>query len=245
MDHQLCKNGCGQPVETKEPGVPGSPFRYCSDKCRKEDKAKYRAIYRAEHKERLDRLDAEWRAKNKEQKAKYYIENKERETKHKTNWTAENKERIAENNAKRYAQNKEREVAKAAKYREEYPGCSSEYYNRNKKRIAKREATPQGKAIRLSYVHKRKARKRGVKSEPYTRQGVWNRDKGICGICNLPADPNKWHLDHIIPLGPGEDIFQNVQVTHPKCNLFKASEDKKIIAEWRKSLSIKMPSDAA
>ncbi len=48
---------------------------------------------------------------------------------------------------------------------------------------------------------------------------VWDRDGGICGICNKPVESNNWHLEHKIPLSKGgEHSYRNVQVSHPICN---------------------------
>ena len=69
---------------------------------------------------------------------------------------------------------------------------------------------------------------------------VWKRDKGLCGICNTSADPFKWHLDHIIPLGPGKHSYENVRVTHPQCNIAKAADDRRIIKAWRKNTNVNL-----
>lgn len=59
---------------------------------------------------------------------------------------------------------------------------------------------------------------------PPNRRLVWNKDKGICGICNAPADVDDWDLDHIIPVARGgTDTFDNVQVSHPLCNKKKSN----------------------
>lgn len=58
--------------------------------------------------------------------------------------------------------------------------------------------------------------------EKFTKQQVWEEDEGMCGICGDPADKNNWHLDHIIPLSRGgQHTRENVQVSHPFCNLSK------------------------
>jgi len=54
---------------------------------------------------------------------------------------------------------------------------------------------------------------------PKLRIEVWDRDKGICGLCHEPADPLDWAADHIVPeaLG-GPTIAHNLRVSHPLCN---------------------------
>lgn len=75
--------------------------------------------------------------------------------------------------------------------------------------------------------NKRRARRRGAAHERYSRQDVWHRDRGECRICGMPADRERWHLDHIIPIScgvcRGPDTFANVAVTHPACNLSKGA----------------------
>lgn len=57
------------------------------------------------------------------------------------------------------------------------------------------------------------------------RDRVWSEEKGICGICLKSADPNFWHLDHIIPKSQGGQLIRsNVQVSHPRCNLIKGNK---------------------
>jgi len=54
---------------------------------------------------------------------------------------------------------------------------------------------------------------------------IWKRDQGVCGICSNsrgPVDETNWHLDHIIPVSKGGlHTLENVQVSHPFCNLSK------------------------
>lgn len=57
-----------------------------------------------------------------------------------------------------------------------------------------------------------------------TRMAVLRRDRGICGICWRPVDPDDFHVDHIYPviLG-GSDAMDNLQTAHPLCNLVKGA----------------------
>lgn len=57
------------------------------------------------------------------------------------------------------------------------------------------------------------------------RSILFERDKGICGICGLPVDPNIWQVDHIIPIAKGgEHSYKNAQVSHPLCNAKKGDK---------------------
>jgi 5-methylcytosine-specific restriction endonuclease McrA len=79
----------------------------------------------------------------------------------------------------------------------------------------------------------RRARKRGVASEPYTRREVWKKTHGRCWYCKGTLDPAAWHIDHVEPLGPGLDTFENVVPACPRCNLRKK---RKSAAEFRRIL---------
>jgi 5-methylcytosine-specific restriction endonuclease McrA len=76
----------------------------------------------------------------------------------------------------------------------------------------------------LAYQVNRRARKLNAFVEAVNRQAVFERDEGLCGICQEAVDPQNWHLDHIIPLSKGgEHSYANVQVTHPRCNQRKGA----------------------
>lgn len=69
---------------------------------------------------------------------------------------------------------------------------------------------------------RREMTKRLAFVEDVDRSVVWQRDQGVCGICGLPADPDNWHLDHVIPLSRGgEHSYANTRVSHPPCNIRK------------------------
>lgn len=82
----------------------------------------------------------------------------------------------------------------------------------------------------------RKARMNMSRVDKIDRDKVWARDNGICGICGESANYMNWHMDHIIPLGPGKHSYENVRVTHPKCNAAKVPEDIQAIRKWRITL---------
>jgi 5-methylcytosine-specific restriction endonuclease McrA len=100
----------------------------------------------------------------------------------------------------------------------------------------------QDKDYYKKYPHKRltnsrdRARKKGVPSQYYTRQHLFDRDGYDCYLCNLPVDLTAnhvvgqpgWelypHIDHVIPLAlGGHDTLDNVKITHAKCNMVKGA----------------------
>lgn len=53
------------------------------------------------------------------------------------------------------------------------------------------------------------------------RYQVWQRDSGICRICEEPVPFDRtMHLDHIWPRSAGgPDTLENLRTTHRKCNV--------------------------
>lgn len=68
----------------------------------------------------------------------------------------------------------------------------------------------------------REARKRNQWVENVDRDVLWARDQGICYLCDLPADPKRWDLEHVHPIvHGGEHSYANTAVSHPSCNYSK------------------------
>jgi hypothetical protein len=104
----------------------------------------------------------------------------------------------------------------------------------NAAHVERDRANPEARAARSARYHsahpeasrrataKRRARLALVEAETIDYAVVWERDGGICGICDEPADLQSWHLDHRVPLAQGgSHTYSNVQVTHPSCNISK------------------------
>ena len=202
-----CANGCGRLAEAKPERGSNTP-KYCGNECRKEVAAKRKAKYntKPENKRRQAIRSKRYRMSPKGMSWEVKVHNREYEA-----------ERAKTPRAKR------QKKAANARYRAKPEA---------KQRASLYQATV-GKAKSLSATHRRRARKRGALSDGHTRQEVWDRDCGFCQICHRPVDPNDWHEDHIIPLGHGDDMLDNVRVTHPKCNQEKIAEDKRMLAKWR------------
>jgi len=135
---------------------------------------------------------------HKEEKAAYYVANREK---------------ILADRATHYAANRDKKLAYQVTYyatrREEVRARQTAYY------LTNREAW-------TTYNATRRARKTDAFIEAIDRQTVFSRDGGLCGICQQGVEPANWHLDHIIPLvRGGPHSYDNVQVSHPSCNLRK------------------------
>lgn len=99
------------------------------------------------------------------------------------------------------------------------------YYAANAEHIMeKMRSLPGHREYVATSAMNRRARKRDALVEVVHRSVVWERDEGVCHICQHPADESNWHLEHVIPLAQGgEHSYGNVAVSHPKCNLRKGS----------------------
>jgi len=78
-------------------------------------------------------------------------------------------------------------------------------------------------------ARRRRARRAGVPSEPWTTREICERDGWICQLCGDPIDPaTPWldalsgTADHIQPLAAGgPDLKTNLQAAHLACNAAK------------------------
>jgi len=69
---------------------------------------------------------------------------------------------------------------------------------------------------------RRRAEKKAVTVEVFTRAEIFERDKGRCHLCGRKVKPNNWHLDHLLPLSKdGKHSKDNVAVSCSQCNLKK------------------------
>ena len=71
----------------------------------------------------------------------------------------------------------------------------------------------------------RARRKQAPVVDKVDRRIVYDRDGGICYLCNKPVAFAKMHMDHVTPLSKGgEHSYRNVRVAHAKCNLRKSNK---------------------
>jgi 5-methylcytosine-specific restriction endonuclease McrA len=120
-----------------------------------------------------------------------------------------------------YAQNKERRRREA-----------SEWYHANSDRALR---------IRRDYVAKNRdkarvwGRKSANKRRAITKQVfveavdprvVFERAKGVCGICGESVEmTSRWEVDHIVPISKGgSHCYANVQLAHRRCNRSKGAK---------------------
>lgn len=58
-----------------------------------------------------------------------------------------------------------------------------------------------------------------------TIETLYERDKGICGICKQQVETTHMTIDHIIPLSVGgSHVWNNIQLAHKCCNSAKKNK---------------------
>lgn len=143
------------------------------------------------------------------------------------------KERAQAN--ERYARDRERIRARENKRRALSPECrekarmaAAEWRANNPEKAqvsARRYRKMHGRETFLKCQVVRQQRKRAATVDVVRRSVVFERDKGMCGICVTPVDPaSPWEVDHVIPISKGgAHSYANVQLSHRSCNRSKAA----------------------
>lgn len=151
---------------------------------------------------------------------------------------AANRDRIRAQNVARNRVNPEPIRQRAAAWAKANPERRAEWKRLNRERIAE-QAKIRGAAWKRANKDRvyagneaRVALERGASAaQRIYRRAVWERDGGVCRLCDQPAEPAQWHLEHLIPLSRGgAHTYDNVAVAHPACNLAKG---RRTLAEWR------------
>ena len=133
----------------------------------------------------------------------------------KASYNDKNREAIRAANAAWRAANRESARQMEAEWRRANP---------ERARAAERAWAKANMDRRRDALQRYRARKREAFVADVERALIWERDSGICGICDEPADPADWHLDHIVPLAVGgAHEPSNTQVSHPSCNVRKGA----------------------
>lgn len=148
----------------------------------------------------------------------------------KRNWRKHHKDKVHDANQKRYYKN-----------RDKYLAQKHEYYLKNKARIAAYNKSylqsEFGKERNREGGSRYEARKHKATIEPVKRNVVYKRDRGICYLCGKKVSKKNWQLEHIIPLSRnGKHSYENVAVSHPKCNQMKRDKTPEEYERWLEKL---------
>ncbi len=121
------------------------------------------------------------------------------------------------------------------------------WYDRNQERLrqAAREWASSNRELRNEYHHRREARKLGLRHEVVNPASVWERDAGQCYLCEQEVtpdrrfpDPRSPSMDHVIPLDlGGAHAFDNIALTHLRCNLSKKNRLPQRFPLWHEGVT--------
>lgn len=142
-----------------------------------------------------------WREKNWEHVREYA---KQQAKKRRSQLSAEERHAIYEKRKKYQAEYKQQHEVESKQYQREY--YLSHYQQRLQQSYEARD--------------RRRAARNGVDWERISRAALWERDKGICGICREKIESLKeGSIDHIIPISlGGKHTWNNIQLAHLDCN---------------------------
>jgi hypothetical protein len=141
-------------------------------------------------------------------------------------WRArpENQARERERLRRRYEENRDQLLAYAKQWYQEHREGRAESYRRRRDadlevfRARGREGMRRFRERHGWDIYEK--RKLVNYIDDVDRAVVFERDRGVCGICGEGVDPADFHVDHIVPLlEGGEHSYANVRVAHPSCNV--------------------------
>lgn len=164
-------------------------------------------------------------------------------------WQAAHRERTRESTAKYRALHLEENRENARKQRLEKPeqvkAAIRDWQARNPDKVKEyrrrwEHETPGGREYRRQKYNRKRDRRRSAEGR-YTKADIdqlFTSQMGLCAACNtvLATDgPNRFHVDHIIPLRPntgprGTNDPSNLQLLCPPCNMSKSNLQPH---EWR------------
>ena len=157
-------------------------------------------------------------------------------------WRAANREAVKERRRLYYEANREAVKERSRVYRAANCEATREsrrlYYEANREeaiertrlwqaanREADRERSRLWRATHPDVGLTNHAKRRGaVIVERVDPRVLFERDGGKCHICSEPVDPDRWDVDHIVPIkAGGVHSYDNTAVSHPTCNRSKGA----------------------
>lgn len=185
---------CGGDVPQPTRRRCGQQPRFCSETCRLARKAKTHRRWVEDNRERHGAVKKKNRESYKEANPEYF-----------KRYYADNKERRRSETRAWYAANAEHHAQVVRRYVEH------------------------NKEWALNIGKKAASKRRSIKERAFVEdvdpKVVFHRDGGICRICMKSVDLSaKWEVDHVIPISKGgAHSYDNVQLTHRRCNRSKGA----------------------
>lgn len=162
-----------------------------------------------------DGLTRECKPCRRERGRAYYAQDKERIAERDRIRRERDPEHFKEKARRDYEKNRESILARHAAWREENPEYHRDRYRQEYDTDPERfrRATAKYRALAKGNGH-----------EPYDRLGIYDRDQGICHICDEFVEWDDFSIDHIIPISKGgPDTPANVATSHLRCNLSRGN----------------------
>ena len=133
-------------------------------------------------------------------------ENRKKEIEAGATWRRNNPDKVKAGKKKWHDANFEADNARTLAWRKEHPGYMNAWYAAHPGKMCEKNA-------------RRAAAKAGVSHVPYTVAEIYERDKGVCGLCHKRVAKKCVTIDHVLPLSlGGDDAPYNVQIAHLMCN---------------------------
>ena len=180
------------------------------------DRSAYRAAYYAAHREEFAAAQRAYREGHREevaaQRAAYNAAHREEIASYGAFWYAAHREEIAARNAARREERAAVKAAYNATHREQIAAYDAAYRATHREQVNAK-------------ISARRARLRGLPSERVMLSVLFERDKGICGICQKRVYKNARDIqmrpshDHILPVSRGgANTYVNARLAHRRCN---------------------------
>lgn len=188
------------------------------------EQQEYQVEYRRVHRDEIRLRQAAYRLAHPEvvrrTLAKSYRKHRDKRMRERAQYYQENREALLRDKATYYKDHRDVIRRSVAEYRRQHPEAvrrTNAKYDR---------AHPERGA---EHDQRRRAQKRGVPSERFKHQEIFDRDRWVCQICGQPVgqslrgrNPDAPSLDHRIPLAKGGPHTRaNVQLAHYRCNMKK------------------------
>lgn len=130
--------------------------------------------------------------------------------------------RLAYDKAWREA-NRDKDRAGSARWREAHPERARErivvWREANDRKPHDASYRERNGSVIRSHAHRRRLLIAEAFIEDVDIVYLFERDRGICGICRLEVDWDMASIDHVIPVSKGgEHSYANTQLAHRRCN---------------------------